>query len=172
MAQPTPGTEPASFEARLYEPLFKSANPADLGDAWLDDFNHESLTVIPHALAPPRLANTLVGDRSHARGLLTCFSSDALCLFYWWHNLLIDCHGVREARQARLPCSCPHAAATSAVAGRASCVACCTVRVRNAVLLRCKWTAGFCRLSTCAPAADPDTEIMSTAVMSGFSWSG
>ena len=63
VAQPQPGTEPASVEARLYEPLFKSANPSELGDAWLDDLNPDSLSVIPHALVPPRLANAHVGDR-------------------------------------------------------------------------------------------------------------
>ena len=63
VAQPTPGTEPAKFEARLYEPLFKSPNPAELGDAWLDDLNPESLTATTQALAPPRLANARVGDR-------------------------------------------------------------------------------------------------------------
>lgn len=64
VAQPTPGTEPASFEARLYEPLFRSANPSELGDSWMDDVNPESLTTVTGALAPPRLANAHVGDRS------------------------------------------------------------------------------------------------------------
>ena len=63
----SPGNEPATFEARLYEPLFKSHNPSDLGDAWLEDLNPESLTVIPNALAPTRLANARVGDRCAPR---------------------------------------------------------------------------------------------------------
>lgn len=63
VAQPTPGKEPARFQARLYEPLFRSPNPAELGDAWLDDLNPESLSTVPGALAPPRLAQARVSDR-------------------------------------------------------------------------------------------------------------
>ncbi|KAK9794917.1 hypothetical protein WJX73_006674 [Symbiochloris irregularis] len=63
VGQPRPGVEPSSFEARLYEPLFRSPSPADLGDAWLDDLNPDSLTVVPGAVGPPRLTSAKVGDR-------------------------------------------------------------------------------------------------------------
>ena len=66
MAQPEPGREPAALEARLYEPLFRSASPGELGDAWLEDLNPDSLTIVRGALAPPRLAGARVSDRISA----------------------------------------------------------------------------------------------------------
>ncbi|GAB4821823.1 hypothetical protein N2152v2_008869 [Parachlorella kessleri] len=62
VAQPRPGQEPPSFEARLYDVLFSSQNPA-AADDWLADLNPHSLEVVTGAYANPVLAAAAVGDR-------------------------------------------------------------------------------------------------------------
>ena len=52
-----------SFEARLYDTLFKGPEPAKLGDDWIEDLNPASRVVLPAALASPPLAAAKVGDR-------------------------------------------------------------------------------------------------------------
>jgi len=51
VGQPSPGVPPPTFEARLYGLLFKSADPAALGPAWLGDLDPESVTVVRGAVA-------------------------------------------------------------------------------------------------------------------------
>ncbi|KAG2491132.1 hypothetical protein HYH03_010575 [Edaphochlamys debaryana] len=63
VSQPRPGVEPPTFEARLYDVLFKSEDPASLGDSWLEDMNPESLTVVKGCVMTERLAAAKVGDR-------------------------------------------------------------------------------------------------------------
>ena len=63
VGQPRPGQEPPRFEARLYDVLFKSLEPADLGDAWLQDLNPDSEVVLRGAFASPPLAAAKPGDR-------------------------------------------------------------------------------------------------------------
>ena len=60
VGQPSPGQEPPTFEARLYDHLFKSAT---LPDDWLADLNPESLTSIAGSYATPHLAKAKVGER-------------------------------------------------------------------------------------------------------------
>lgn len=45
VGQPAPGRQPLTFQARLYDRLFNSEDPAGLGDEWLADINPESLQV-------------------------------------------------------------------------------------------------------------------------------
>ena len=65
VAQPRPGQEPASFEARLYDVLFSSPTPSALDD-WLADLNPRSLEVVRGAYASPALADAKPGDRQAA----------------------------------------------------------------------------------------------------------
>ncbi|KAL4447374.1 hypothetical protein ABPG77_007407 [Micractinium sp. CCAP 211/92] len=62
VGQPAPGKEPPTFEARLYDVLFKSQNPASAED-WLADLNPDSLVVVKGAYATPELAKAQPGDR-------------------------------------------------------------------------------------------------------------
>ena len=72
VGQWAPGHEPDAFEARLYDVLFRSEDPADADD-WLADLNPDNLEVVIDALATPELAKAHVGDRqvehqmTHAR---------------------------------------------------------------------------------------------------------
>jgi glutaminyl-tRNA synthetase len=50
-------------EVRLYDHLFKSENPNDLGADWLSDINPNSLEIIEDALADASLNDSKVGDR-------------------------------------------------------------------------------------------------------------
>ena len=63
VGQPKPGQPPPSFEVRLYDVLFKSPEPASLGDAWLQDLSPDSEVVLRGALASPPLAAAKIGDR-------------------------------------------------------------------------------------------------------------
>jgi glutaminyl-tRNA synthetase len=63
VGQPAVGQEPPSFEARLYDVLFKTASVAETGDDWLSDLNPDSLTVVSGALATQRLAAAPPGSR-------------------------------------------------------------------------------------------------------------
>ena len=63
VGQPAAGQEPFKFEARLYSELFKSLDPSDLGDAWMEDLNPESETVIKGAYASTQLSRAQRGDR-------------------------------------------------------------------------------------------------------------
>ena len=63
VGRPAPDQEPHSFEARLYDVLFKTASVAETGDDWLEDLNPESLTVVKGALATPTLAAAKAGSR-------------------------------------------------------------------------------------------------------------
>jgi glutaminyl-tRNA synthetase len=51
VGQRAPGVPPTTFEARLYGLLFKSADPAALGPAWLGDLDPKSVSIIPGAVA-------------------------------------------------------------------------------------------------------------------------
>jgi glutaminyl-tRNA synthetase len=58
VGETAPGTPPCTFEARLYGLLFKSADPAALGPAWLSDLDRDSARVVRGALAARLLAGT------------------------------------------------------------------------------------------------------------------
>ena len=75
----TPGREPPSFEARLYDKLFNTASVADTGDDWLEDLNSESLTVVEGAMATPW------AGRSRCRGQVCsiCPISHVMCQALW-----------------------------------------------------------------------------------------
>ncbi|KAL6782008.1 TSQ1 [Auxenochlorella protothecoides x Auxenochlorella symbiontica] len=62
VAQPKPGVEPPSFEARLYDTLFTTQSPGG-SETWLEELNPNSLAVVHGALATPALAAARVGDR-------------------------------------------------------------------------------------------------------------
>ncbi|GMH32257.1 hypothetical protein BSKO_00091 [Bryopsis sp. KO-2023] len=62
VGQPKPGKEPMKIEARIFNLLFKSANPNEC-DNWLDDLNPESKEVINGAMGNPSLLQAKVGDR-------------------------------------------------------------------------------------------------------------
>ena len=62
VSQWAPGREPETFEARLYDVLFRSEDPADADD-WLADLNPDNLEVVTDALATPELAKARAGDR-------------------------------------------------------------------------------------------------------------
>ncbi len=62
VGQWAPGREPDAFEARLYDVLFRSEDPADADD-WLADLNPDNLEVVTDALATPELAKASIGDR-------------------------------------------------------------------------------------------------------------
>ena len=62
MAQPAPGVEPLTFEARLYESLFTCEDPAG-SDTWLEQLNPASLTVLTGAYGNPGLAAAKPLDR-------------------------------------------------------------------------------------------------------------
>ena len=62
MGQWAPGREPEAFEARLYDVLFRSEEPA-VAEDWLGDLNAGNLEVVTDALATPVLAKAAVGDR-------------------------------------------------------------------------------------------------------------
>ena len=63
VGQPAAGQEPFRFEARLYSELFNSLDPSDLGDAWMEDLNPDSETVIKGAYACTQLSTAQPGDR-------------------------------------------------------------------------------------------------------------
>ena len=60
VGQPAAGKEPPTFEARLYEHLFKSPN---LQEDWLADLNPNSLTILKGCYATPKLAGSNIGER-------------------------------------------------------------------------------------------------------------
>lgn len=60
VGQPSPGATPPTFEARLFDTLFKSAS---LADDWLADLNPESRVVVKGCYATPHLAAATVGER-------------------------------------------------------------------------------------------------------------
>ena len=62
VAQPRPGVEPPTFEARLYDVLFLSQSPAS-SEKWLEELNPKSLEVLKGAYASPALAAATVGDK-------------------------------------------------------------------------------------------------------------
>ena len=72
VGRPAPGKHPLTFEARLYNPLFKSADPVRLGDDWLEDLNPESRVTVRGALGSSPLATANVGDRSAASPVVQC----------------------------------------------------------------------------------------------------
>ena len=65
VGQWAPGREPEAFEARLYDVLFRSEDPADADD-WLADLNPGNLEVVTGALATPGLAKATPGERCNA----------------------------------------------------------------------------------------------------------
>lgn len=63
VAQPSPGVDPLKVEVRLFEKLFLSEDPTELGDKWLSDINPHSKEVIKDAYAVPTLASAVLGDK-------------------------------------------------------------------------------------------------------------
>ena len=63
VAQPRPGVEPPTAEARIYGFLFKSEDPNVHGDAWLEDMDPESLEVVRGVLLSPAFEGAQVGDK-------------------------------------------------------------------------------------------------------------
>jgi glutaminyl-tRNA synthetase len=63
VSQPSPGQNPPTAEARIYDYLFKTEDPTDLGDGWLEDMNKESLEVVQGMMLSPALAKASVGDK-------------------------------------------------------------------------------------------------------------
>jgi glutaminyl-tRNA synthetase len=61
VAEPTPGTEPATAELRLYNRLFTDPSPSK--DNWADSLNPESEVIVPKAYVEPVVANSKPGDR-------------------------------------------------------------------------------------------------------------
>ncbi|GAB4840315.1 Glutamine--tRNA ligase, cytoplasmic [Ancistrocladus abbreviatus] len=62
VSEPSPGVDPLKVEVRLFDKLFLSENPADLGDTWLEDLNPLSKVVVSDAYAVSSLRNARVGD--------------------------------------------------------------------------------------------------------------
>ena len=60
-----PAAESVECEVRLYDRLFKSANPekSEEGGSFLDNINPESLTVLKGCRAEPSLAEASAEDR-------------------------------------------------------------------------------------------------------------
>jgi len=54
---------PVPAEVRLYDHLFKSENPNELGAEWLNDINPNSLVTIPHALCDVSMKGVKPGDK-------------------------------------------------------------------------------------------------------------
>lgn len=63
VAQPSKGIDPVKVEVRLFEKLFLSEDPTELGDNWLSDLNPASKEIITGAFAVPSLANAVLGDK-------------------------------------------------------------------------------------------------------------
>ncbi|KAK3442739.1 glutamine--tRNA ligase, cytoplasmic [Eucalyptus grandis] len=63
VAETSHGVDPLQVEVRLFDKLFLSENPAELGKDWLDDLNPHSKIVVPSAYAVPSLGEAKVGDR-------------------------------------------------------------------------------------------------------------
>lgn len=63
VSEPKPGQAPLTFEARLVGPLFNADAPEELGDAWLDDLNKDSLAVLTGCFANQDLADAKVFDK-------------------------------------------------------------------------------------------------------------
>jgi len=61
VAEPAPGVKPPALEARLYDVLFRSEDPASLGDTWLEDMNPESEVVLRGGLAGPGIVDAPLG---------------------------------------------------------------------------------------------------------------
>uniref|UniRef100_A0A6N2N127 glutamine--tRNA ligase n=1 Tax=Salix viminalis TaxID=40686 RepID=A0A6N2N127_SALVM len=62
VSEPSREVDPLSIEVRLFDKLFNSENPAELGD-WLADVNLHSKVVIYGAYAVPSLRDAAIGDR-------------------------------------------------------------------------------------------------------------
>lgn len=63
VGRPSPKEDPVRFEARLYDTLFRSPEPAKLGDDWIADLNPESRVVVKGCLGSPPLQSCKVGSR-------------------------------------------------------------------------------------------------------------
>lgn len=63
VSQPSPGQDPPTAEARIYDYLFKSEDPTDHGDVWLEDMNKDSLEVVHGMMLSPSLAKASIGDK-------------------------------------------------------------------------------------------------------------
>lgn len=62
VSEPSPGVEPLKVELRLYDVLFKSADPSGV-ENWMDDLNPDSLKVFTGCYADPILKTAPVGSR-------------------------------------------------------------------------------------------------------------
>ncbi|KAK4753818.1 hypothetical protein SAY87_001922 [Trapa incisa] len=62
VSEPSTGISPLLVEVRLFDKLFLSENPAELGDDWLGDLNPQSKIVIPSAFAVSSLQDSAVGS--------------------------------------------------------------------------------------------------------------
>jgi len=77
VAEPTPGKEPLVVELRLYEPLFKSDQPAAV-DNWEADLNPNSEIVLPSCFADPSIKDLKVEDKVQLERLgYFCVDSDS-----------------------------------------------------------------------------------------------
>ncbi|XP_048136448.1 glutamine--tRNA ligase, cytoplasmic isoform X2 [Rhodamnia argentea] len=63
VAESSHGVDPLQVEVRLFDKLFLSESPAELGNDWLSDVNPHSKVVVPCAYAVPSLGEAKVGDR-------------------------------------------------------------------------------------------------------------
>jgi len=62
VAEPAPGKEPLTAEARLYELLFKSEEPAAIDD-WVADLNPNSLVIVPKIYVDPSVKGAKTGTQ-------------------------------------------------------------------------------------------------------------
>lgn len=62
VSEPKSGQEPLRIEVRLYDRLFKSADPGAFKDDWLNDLNPDSLKIVKNCPADPSIKNAKVGE--------------------------------------------------------------------------------------------------------------
>jgi len=87
VAEPEPGKPPLEHEVRLYDPLFKSKNPAEL-ENWLDDINPTSM-VIKNCFVEPFLKDVKAGDRVQFERIgFFCVDSDSTANRTVWNRIV------------------------------------------------------------------------------------
>ena len=110
VGQVAPGREPAAFEARLYDVLFRTPSVADVGEEWLEDLNPDSLTTVQGALATPALAQAPIGARCVPRliwppplkALLLCAVTHLQHSAAFLTVVMVHDHAAGRARMHRL----------------------------------------------------------------------
>lgn len=74
---PSAAATPTTTELRLYDHLFNSTNPQELGSDWLSDLNSQSLTIVSDALVDP-LLSLVAGDKvQFERMAFFCVDADS-----------------------------------------------------------------------------------------------